>query len=272
MDLSTVLTPVPVVPGRFAFDVPDGLQQGRGAWGGVATGATVSAAEQSSPRPGFEVRTISAQLVAPLLVGAHRIDVEVVRLGAGTTTLAARLCDSGGALVAHAVVVLGAPRAVDALPGGAHLDPPPSLADGPEAVAAIPLGPPVAPRFLEQMEVRPVAGLPFTGTGETVGWIRPAAPVSRVGAPIAVAMADAWWVTAMSLADGPRPVGTLGFTADLTADPASLPREPDGRLRPLLHRGRTLAVRDGYIVESRELWTCDGRLATYNTQTVAVIK
>ncbi len=272
-DLSELLTARPGTdPGTFTIEVPDGLQQGRGAWGGVATGAMVSAAEQAEPRPGLVVRNLSAQLIAPVLVGTARIGVEVLRRGSGTTTLATRVVDDQGSVVANGVVVMGAPRAPDAIPDGPWIQPPAELGMGPEGFDVVPLGPPVAPDFVRRLELRPGAGLPFSGTGECTGWVRPADPVRSVGAPVVVALADAWWVAAMAAVARPRPVGTLGFTVDLLTDPASLPVEPDGRLRPLFHRGNLIAVRDGYCVETRELWTEDGRLVTWNTQTVALIK
>lgn len=270
MDLYAVLRPAPVAPGRFALHVPDGLQQGRGAWGGVATGAMASAAQQTDPR--FPVRTLSAQLVAPLLVGMHEIRVEELRRGSGTTILGVRIIDGDAVLVAHAAVVLGGPRAAGALPDGPLIQVPPEVAAGPDAVPVVPLGPPVAPRFIEHLELRPVAGLPFTGAAQASGWVRPKDPVSALDAGVAIALADAWWVAAMAQVDRPRPVATLGFSVDLPTDPATLPRLPDGRLQPLFHRGRTLAAREGFTVEARELWTLDGRLATYNAQTVAVIR
>jgi acyl-coenzyme A thioesterase PaaI-like protein len=278
LDLADLLRARPTGdPGRFTLDVPDGLQQGRGAWGGVATGAMVSAARQAVPRPELAVRTLSAQLIAPLRVGRADIAVEVLRQGAATTTAAVRVSDPEGSVVAHGVVVLGDARAGEDVPDGEQwlsLTPPAELAAGPDSVAVVPLGPPIAPVFLRQLELRPIAGLPFTGGSEpdVTGRVRPLAPVSVLDAAVVVAMADAWWVAIMPRLDRPRPVGTLGFTVDLTTAPEDLPVEPDGRLRPLFHRGRTLAARQGYTLEQRELWTEDGRLVSWNTQTVAVIK
>ena len=70
----------------------------------------------------------------------------------------------------------------------------------------------------------------------------------------------------------PRPVGTLTYSLDLPGDPLWLGVGPDGRLEPLLHRSTLDAAREGYTVETRELWTADGRLLSWNTQTVVVIE
>jgi hypothetical protein len=72
--------------------------------------------------------------------------------------------------------------------------------------------------------------------------------------------------------DRPRPAATVGFTLDLPGDPTTLPRTADGGIEALFHRGRVIGARDGYTVETRELWTADGALVSWNTQTVAIIK
>ena len=277
LDLSALLTPTPTgQPNRFVLDVPDGLQQGRGAWGGVATGAMVSAATQVDPRPELGLRTLSAQLVAPLLVGQAHVEVESLRLGSATHTLAIRLLDGDGGLVAHGVAVLGAPRGGDAMPDGPAwltVTPPAELSADPESVPVLPAGLPLAPDFLQQLEVRAVTGLPYSGAGHTEvsGWVRPLGPLGRVDAAVVAALADAWWVAVLAGIDRPRPLATLGYTLDLPGDPVSLQRDADGRLEPLFHRGRVIGARQGFTVETRELWTRDGQLVSWNTQTVAVI-
>lgn len=277
LDLSALVTPIPTDrPGVMLLAVPDGLQQGRGAWGGVATGAMVAAAQACDDRPGLQVRTASAQLVAPLLVGTATVVVEVLRRGSATSTVAARVLDSSGALLAHGVVVLGSARRGDDMPGGPAwlgLEPPPELAAGPDAVAAVRIGPPLAPEFTAHLDFRPVTGLPYSASppGPVAGWVAPRAPVARVDAAVVVALADAWWVTVMARMDRVRPAATVGFALDLPGDVAALARDRDGHLEPLFHRGRVVAAREGFVVETRELWTASGMLVSWNTQTVAVI-
>lgn len=276
-DLSALLDPQATDdPMRFTLDVPDGLQQGRGAWGGVATGAMVAAAQRTDPRPGMAVRTLSAQLVAPLLVGRATVAVETLRTGSATATVACRVLDDTGALLAHGVVVLGSARRGADMPDGPRwrsVAAPGELAAGPGAVPVIEVGPPLAPDFTRHLEFRPVAGLPYQGAeaGVVSGWVRPRGAMARIDAAVVTALADAWWVAVMARMDRIRPAATLGFTLDLLADPADLPREGDGALAPLFHRGHVVAAREGFLVETRELWTVDGALASWNTQTVTVI-
>ena len=56
----------------FAWDVPDGWQQGRGAWGGLVVGALVGAVCAVDPSP---VRSVSVQMSAPATVGPHVVAI-----------------------------------------------------------------------------------------------------------------------------------------------------------------------------------------------------
>ena len=55
---------------------------------------------------------------------------------------------------------------------------------------------------------------------------------------------------------------------ELSRDLVDLPRTDE----PILHRGRVLSGRNGYVAESRELWSADGRLLAHNQQTVVIIR
>lgn len=277
-DLTGLITAQPTAdPDRFTLEVPDGLQQGRGAWGGIAVGAMVSAADQLDRVAGMPVRSVTAQLVGPVLVGRVTILVERLRGGSATSTVATRVLDGAGRLLAHGVVVSGAARRGPAMPDGAawlDLTQPPELAAGPEAVPVVSMGPPSAPDFTAHLEFRPVLGAPYRAApvAATAGWLRPCGPVSRIDASLVAALADAWWVAVLARIDRPRPVATVGYTLDLIADPEDITPAADGGIEPLFHRGRTLAAREGYTVEVRELWTRSGRLLSWNTQTVVTIQ
>ena len=110
--LEDVTTPRRTGDRRFALEVPDGWQQGRGAFGGLVLGAAVRAVEGFAGQPDRPLRTLTAELCGPLLPGPAEILVEPLRLGTGTSTVAARVIQ-GDELAAHAVLVLGRHRTDD---------------------------------------------------------------------------------------------------------------------------------------------------------------
>ena len=97
------------VDGTVDWIVPDGWQQGRGAWGGLVAGAMAGAVGAAEPDPDRRLRTLSIHLPGALLTGASTVVVEPIRLGSGMSTweLAIR---QDGEVRAHAVAVTGRPR------------------------------------------------------------------------------------------------------------------------------------------------------------------
>ena len=59
----------------------------------------------------------------------------------------------------------------------------------------------------------------------------------------------------------------LPETLDIVGDAAA--GDPDA---PLLYRGTVPVCGDGYFLETRELWSADGRLLALNHQTFAIIR
>ncbi len=245
----------------LVWDVPDGWQQGRGAFGGLtlamlarAAGATLDAAE----RP---LRTITAELPGAVMVGHATVHVETLRAGSGVTTVAARV-EQGGAVVAHAVLTFGKTRAVDLDREGAPPPSPPPFAEVPPA-PALPMG----PVFTQHLEYRVIRGVPFAGEPEASveGWVRLRAP-GDVPRPIAlIGLIDGWFPSVLPLVTAPRPFGTIAFAAHLFDRAWSLGE-------PLYHRARLLSSQQGYFVELRELYTPRGELCAVNQQTMAIIK
>jgi acyl-CoA thioesterase len=64
-----------------------------------------------------------------------------------------------------------------------------------------------------------------------------------------------------------RPAATMTYTAELHTPASELPGD-----ELWLHVGRGLVSRHGYSVETRELWSTDGRLVATGTQVVTIIK
>jgi hypothetical protein len=248
----------------FLWTVPDGWQQGRGAWGGLAVGAMLRAVESAEPDPSRSVRSISAQLMAPAVVGPHHITVSPIRQGSAMSTWGIDLTDEGGDAVARAVVITGHARTADTSGhetwGTLRRPEVPSACD----VARLPSGPPF-PVFVQHCDVRPISGLPMSGgPAETLGWTGYAAP-PEVSAASLLALVDAWWPASLPLlAQMPR-IATVNFTASLLVSPSTVPR---GEL--LLHHSFVAGAHDGFTSEHRRLWTADGRLAVDNVQTIVV--
>lgn len=259
-------TVVPIGESSFSWQVSEGWQQGRGAWGGAIVGALLRAITASEPDVRRRVRSVTAQLVAPAVVGPHRIDVRPIRSGSAVSVWTSDAVDAGGLPVATLTAVLGSARApgVDVARWG-RLSPPtvPTPADVPEVA----VGPPLAPEFMRNLRMRPISGTPLEGgVAETTGWVRLAQPGPH-GDESLIAMVDAWWPCAVVAATSMRGFTTASFAANLLVDPSSL--DPD---EEFLHHGVVTAAADGYTSEHRRLWTADGRLAVDNLQSIVVIR
>ncbi len=262
MSPDALVTPTPRSPGHFTAEVPDGWQQGRGAYGGLVTGLLSRALEASAP--GRALRSLTAELCGPVAPGPVTLAVETLREGSAVTTCAVRL-EQGGAVQAHGVGVLGLarPAAVDQV-----FLAPPQLPDW-HGVEVVPVQPPFAPVFSPNFEYRPTGFLPFSGNTEprAAGWIRPVDAGTTRDAGWLAFCVDAWWPTLFAVTDAPRPMATIAFTFQPFArfdglDPAA----------PLAYRAQLAASGDGYCVELRELWGHDGRLLALNQQTFVIIK
>jgi hypothetical protein len=257
----------PLADGTFSWTVPDGWQQGRGAWGGLVIGALLRAVTAAEPDASRTVRSVSSQLAAPALVGDHVISMECVRRGAAVSTWIAALLDGSGAFVASLTAVLGSPRKLDDAPHYAswQMVEPPAVPP-PDDVQLIPFRPPLGPVFGAQMAARPVNGIPTSRQRpETIGWIGYAQPVPLTAATL-IALVDAWWPASLAPLPRMRPIATVAFSANLLVDPASIPLG-----EPLLNHAFVSAAHEGFTSEVRRLWTVDGRLAVDNLQSIVLI-
>lgn len=276
--------PDPAHPGAARWEVPTGWNQGRGAWGGLVVAAGVRAAQGAvagdsggGSLPVRPVRSVSAQLAAPVPPGSVRIAIEDIRRGSATATrrvvMSASDAVPGADALAQLTVLSGDDRRdVDDAGLGSPARP---HAPAPDDVAVIPIGPPLGPEFAQRLSFAPISGLPYGGSGEEVlCWIAPAQPEESTGTDLVgydegslLGMVDALWPAVLTRFTAVRPVATVDFLATLLVDPRTVdPTEP------LLHRGRVVAAHGGYVTELRELWTRDGRLAVANQQVIAIIR
>ena len=253
--------------GIFDWTVPDGWQQGRGAWGGLVIGALIKAIEASEADTTRTVRSISANLVAPAVVGEHTIQTECVRRGSTVATWAATVRDAQDRIVAVSTVIMGAPRTLVAGPDfttwGSMVSPDVLAAT---EVDVLPLGAPLGPVFAQHIEARVVSGIPAeAGELTTLGWIDYATPVSATAASL-LALVDAWWPASLVALDAMRPIATVAFSANLMVDPGA-----PGPMFPLIHHGEVTSAVEGYTSEHRRLWTADGRLVVDNLQSIVLV-
>jgi acyl-CoA thioesterase len=262
-DLARVTTPERLGEGRFLLRVPEGWQQGRGAFGGLVLGALARAIEASEPETERRVRSLSGEITGPVLPGEASIVVAPMRRGSGVSTWGATLTQAGEEL-AHATAVLGRARGTT----DTYAPPPPGLTPAWSDVESIP-SEALLPAFARYFEFRATGPLPFSGEGERLaeGWVRPRRAPRSLGPAELVALADAWWPSAFTTEEAPRPVGTVAFTIQLF--PPVKPLDP---ATPLRYRARSIAAHEGYVVEMRELWTERGELVALNQQTIVWIR
>jgi hypothetical protein len=251
----------------FAWDVPDGWQQGRGAWGGLVAAGVARAVELSERSSERSLRTLSLHLPAPLPVGRVTVRVAPLRVGSGLSTWTVSVHDAGEAVCAHAVVLTGRSRVPD-LSADARSWPtaqPPTIPAWTE-VAALPSGLPGMPVFLQHLEVRPVQGLPLQGgQSRCLGYVR-LADQGAWDVRHLLAVVDAWWPTVLTVLPSMRPLATVTYAAHVLVDPSTIAAG-----EPLVYEASMAGTEGGFTTETRRLWTLDGRLAVENHQSIVVI-
>jgi hypothetical protein len=250
-------------PGQFEAEVPDGWQQGRGAFGGLVYAILTRAMELEVREPERRLRTLTGDIAGPVLPGPATAQVEVLRRGNNQSNVQARLVQ-GGNVLAVTSAVFSTSRKVD---------PPRFEPEAPERadwdqLRVFPLEPPTGPDFGRAYEYRSAGPMPFAGgrDAETAGYLREQKLPTRRDAASMVALLDAWWPTLWSIDRVYRPMATISFVGQLLVDPARI--EPSERL---FHRARMAALVDGFFVELRELWSGDVCVAL-NQQTYVMVR
>jgi len=261
-DLDAILALTPLDDGRLRAEVPDGWQQGRGAFGGIVVALLARAAGVAAGGPDRPLRSLTAALCGPTQPGPADILVEPLRVGSGVTTVAARLVQAGE-VQAHAVIVFGRER--DPQAAWIELAPP----TPPPWQSVAPAAPEGGPVFARHLEFRPTDAPLFAGAdaSRTEGWVRLKRPPAVRDAAYLGLLCDAWWPAAFARMTAPRPMATIAYTLQVLGDAAAL--DPAA---PVFHRGRAPANRGGFCVDFRELWSPTGELLALNQQTFAVIR
>ena len=263
-DFALATRVVPAAEGRYQITVPDGWQQGRGAFGGLVLGALARAMLHAEPEAARVLRALTGEIVGPVPPGAAEITVKTLRRGNAVSTWEAWLTQ-GAEVLARASAVLGRARTADR--DGTELTPPAMGAPWSE-VPVVPIGPPMGPHFARMYEYRPTDAGPFRGAdrSEAAGWVRLRQPTA-LGAPEIIGLMDAYWPASFARETAPRPMATVAFTLELLADPSAL-----DVTEPLFYRASAVAAQQGFVVEFRELWTARAELVALNQQTFVIIK
>lgn len=262
-DLVSLTTPRRLDDHRFHWDVPDGWQQGRAAFGGLVIGTLARTAAAFVDDAALPLRSLTAHLCGPVKPGEATLAASSLRRGNNTAVVEVRL-EQGGELQSHAVLLFGRARPT-------ACDNAPTLPERPDwrSLPVAPVGPPFGPVFAQHFEYRIAEGIPLAGEAEpySSGWIRPKEPGDSRDEAFLASCIDAWWPASFTRLEAPRPFGTATFTLQILGDFEGL--DPDA---PLFHRERQQAGTDGYLAEFRELWGEDGRLLAMNQQTMVLIK
>lgn len=254
----------PTTTGRATFraTIPDGWQQGKGAFGGVVVGILTRAMVASEPDRTRRLRSLTADLCAPALVGSADVEVVTLRRGGTTTFVEARVVQNGS-VIARSSAALACARALPEL----TMRPAPPVQPPWSDVAVVPVEPPFGPVFARHYEYRSTGPVPLAGGTEAgaAGWVREKQRPTTIDEAAIVALLDSWWPTSLAIESKPRAVSTVGYTMQLLLAPRSLPVT-----EPLFYRAQGVAAADNFFVEMRELWFED-RVVAYNQQTFAVL-
>jgi hypothetical protein len=241
----------------FRAQIPDGWQQGRGAFGGLVL-AVLERAMESDERD-RSLRSFMGELCGPVLPGPAEVRVRVLRRGNNQSNLAAELTAPGSPeVLAAATAVFSTPRTAHHHAG--FLAPPPP-GDW-RALTPFPVRPPLGPPFAAHYLYRDAG----SNVSAVQGWIQEASPPDRLDAASLIGLLDAWYPTLFQLETISRPCATISFTAELLADPSALPVD-----QPLRYRAQMAGMSDGFFVELRELWQ-GARPVAFNQQTFAILK
>lgn len=242
--------------GRYLADVPDGWQQGRGAFGGLVFGilARAMTAHENSERP---LRALTGEIPSPVMNGKTEIEVSTIRRGSGVSSHQAQLLQAD-AVVARASAVFGLAREVQD-----YAEPPIQLPTHPGQ--EVPLDAPL-PSFARNVRFTVTGAMPFSGSDNpsVEGWVE-----RRDGTPVDVidliALADAYWPALYAISPGPRPVATVSFFIHLHPDRL-------GNVRRVFCRNQMLSSTQGFCVEERRLYCERGSLLALNAQTFTIIR
>jgi acyl-CoA thioesterase len=217
---------------------------------------------------GRSVRTMTVHYLAPSVEGDAELEVEVDKHGRSVSFATVTLSQQGR-LIAKALVLLAAERPAVREWQQRHL---PSVLDlGDSFLAVDGLDEvPLRERWDQRWAIG-VPGFPDTnpeGLLQVGGWTRLADPHPYDGAVLA-AMTDSWVPAVIVHEDARLTSPTLELTIHFRTDPARLGLGPEDHVLAVF---RQETGSEGYLDESGELWSADGRLLVVCRQLGAVLE
>lgn len=217
---------------------------------------------------GRSVRTMTVHYLSPSVEGYAELEVEVDKHGRSVSFATVTLSQQGR-LVAKALVLLSAER--PSVREWQQRQPPSALdlgdsffaVDGPDEV-------PLRERWDQRWAIG-VPGHPDTNPGgllQVGGWTRLQDPHPYDGAVLA-AMTDSWVPAVIVHEDARLTSPTLELTIHFRSDPARLGLGPEDHVLAVF---RQETGHEGYLDESGEIWSADGRLLVVCRQLGAVLE
>ena len=248
--------------GRYAATIDRGWWIERGPNGGYLAAIVLRAVLAEVADPARRPRSLTLHYLRPPAEGPCEVVVTIERAGRGLTTASARLAQDGRDCIVG-LVALGIDRPGPELHD--HLAPTVPAPDELPARGEPPPGAPDIP-FRHRFDVRAAIGTPPFMAGpaaETGGWIRSADrdPVDEV---LLTALTDSWPPAIFSRIELPVGVPTVELTVHLRGRPS-----PGSAW--CLVRFRTQEVEAGYLEETGEVWSEDGRLLAESRQLAVVL-
>jgi len=248
--------------GRYAAAIDRGWWIERGPNGGYLAAIVLRAVLAEVDDPARRARSMTLHYLRPPAEGPCEVTVTLERAGRGLTTVSARLVQGGRDCIL-ALVALGTDRAgpelhdhpAPTVPGPDDLPPRPNALDGAPDMP-----------FRHRFDLRAAIGTPpFTRGPAAVagGWIR-TADADPVDDVLLAAITDAWPPAVFSRLEVPVGVPTVELTIHFRG---AASREPGW----CLVRFRTLEAVAGYLEETGEVWSADGRLLAESRQLAVLL-
>lgn len=239
--------------------MPEGWMQGRSIFGGVTAAAATALAYRHLDDPARSLRTISTQLLAPVVPGPVVGVAKTLRSGKNVTFCEVRL-SQGDTEVLVAQLVFARPRDTKLAVAGR---PCPETADV-DTLADLPYVPGVVPEFTQNAQMRWADGAPpFTRATQARFVARYRYRVPLADAEGALALLDTFPAPSLSMLSAPAPASTVSWTAHLLRTPV----QSDGWYT---FAYETVAGADGFHTIAGHLWDPDGNLVGYSEQLVVV--